>query len=115
MAAGTRLAQRDARKLLYTRIGLSKQTSNSESSDGSPPCSATIPASILDSEDDCTASVLSVSVTGDIGVRDPSRDLFLVLLECHANADPPRALLARSREYANPVLALLATCYEVSD
>lgn len=40
-------------------------------------------------------------------------DLWLIILNCHQSQDPPGALINASRSNLMPVLAILATCYEV--
>lgn len=42
-----------------------------------------------------------------------NNDLWLIILNCHQSQDPPRALINASRSNLMPILAILATCYEV--
>lgn len=40
-------------------------------------------------------------------------DIWLIILKCHQSQDPPGTLLKASRTLKSPILALLATFYEV--
>lgn len=42
-----------------------------------------------------------------------SRDLWEVIAACHGPEDPPGALVRAAGLYQEPLLALVATCYEV--
>lgn len=44
----------------------------------------------------------------------PRSDFLKILIRSHKSEDPPSALLQASQMYKNPILAILATCYEVS-
>lgn len=67
------------------------------------------------------ASTSSISGT-DIDATDTEHafnstsldnDLWLIILNCHQSQDPPGALINASRSNLMPILAILATCYEV--
>lgn len=44
----------------------------------------------------------------------PRSDFLKILIRSHKSEDPPSALLQASQMYKNPILAILATCYEVN-
>lgn len=44
-----------------------------------------------------------------------SRELWEVSASCHGPEDPPAALLKSAQQYREPLLVLLASCYEVSE
>lgn len=51
----------------------------------------------------------------EIDISNTKATLLQTLIRCHNSSDPPRALLQASQLYRNPLLAILATSYEVSD
>lgn len=66
-------------------------------------------------------SSLSISET-DTDVTDiehtlnpisSDNDLWLIILNCHQSQDPPRTLINAACSNFMPILAILATCYEV--
>jgi len=42
-------------------------------------------------------------------------DVFHILLSCHRSQDPSHALLTACQTFHNPLFAIFATCYEVSN
>lgn len=42
-----------------------------------------------------------------------ARDLWEVAAACHGPEDPPGALVRAAGQHGEPLLALIATCYEV--
>jgi hypothetical protein len=46
---------------------------------------------------------------------DENNDVFYVLLSCHRSQDPSHSLLTACQTFYNPLFAIFATCYEVSN
>lgn len=51
----------------------------------------------------------------EIDILNTKATLLQTLIRCHNSNDPPKALLQACHMYRHPILAILATCYEVSD
>lgn len=91
------MGERDSRNYLLSRIGVRKSLDYNH-----------VTSSNIDSENESfdlqEGEVLDKKVT-----------LLQMLIKCHNSVDPPRALLQACQLYRNPLLAVLATSYEVSN
>ncbi|XP_067002124.2 spatacsin [Anabrus simplex] len=103
---------RDSRKILYSRIGLKKGgNSPGNGTDRHSPSDDYVSTS---SGEDIPSPCRIPLICADVVNPAYRNDMLLTLLKCHGSTDPPRALLAACQKLRNPVLAVLATCYEPS-
>lgn len=103
------MGKRNTRTSLYAKLGVhhKKPTASEEAMHTS--------TSSLSSHD----SIGSIASSGDsldqaeADALDMKATLLQTLIRCHNSADPPRALLHAAQLYRNPLLAVLASIYEV--
>ncbi|GLH06998.1 Uncharacterized protein GBIM_12563 [Gryllus bimaculatus] len=128
------LVPRDARKTLYSKIlpkkpklkqedalpvgkpkKLTKRRRETDHPDQQKGATDKIMdlAASLSSGSSGEEAVGSSLISYDVWREDDNIDLFLVLLKCHNAEDPLRALLHETYALQNPILAVLATCYDL--
>lgn len=105
----TFMGKRNTRTSLYAKLGVhhshKKATANEETMHTS--------TSSLSSHESVSSSSSESLDPSDADVLDMKATLLQTLIRCHNSADPPKAFLQAAQLYRNPLLAVLATSYEV--
>lgn len=101
------MRKKDTRTRLYAKIGIHpglKKPADEpmHGSTSSLSSHESVGGASSDSLDPAEADVLDMKAT-----------LLQTLIRCHNSGDPPRAFLQAAQHYRNPLLAILATSYEV--
>lgn len=102
------MGKRNTRQSLYSKLGVRKNPKKSSLGEESMKTST----SSLSSYDSTCSSSDSMDTT-ESELLDMKATLLQTLLRCHNSTDPPKALLQAAQLYRNPLLAVLATSYEV--
>lgn len=100
--------KRNTRQSLYSKLGVRQHQKKSEDAMG------TSTSSLSSYDSMCSNNSSSDSWDpAESDILDMKATLLQALLRCHNSADPPKGLLQAAQHYRNPLLAVLATSYEV--
>lgn len=105
------IGKRNTRTALYSKLGVRPNPKKSILGEETMRTSTTSSSS-HDSLSSITSSNDSLDPSEGENM-DMKATLLQTLLRCHNSADPPKALLQAAQLYRNPLLAVLATSYEV--
>lgn len=101
------MRERDSRKYLLSKIGVRKSTDSINTHSDSIYSSMTSYSSQHSDSSSAGSEFL------EIDIMNTKATLAQTLIRCHNSTDPPKALLQACQLYRNPLLAILATSYEV--
>lgn len=100
------MRERDSRSSFLSRVGVHKSVDSLAQSES-------IHSSITSQTSYGSNSSSMGSDSLEIDILNTKATLAQTLIRCHNSTDPPRALLQACQLYRNPLLAILATSYEV--
>lgn len=107
-ATNVLMKQRDSRQYFLSKIGVRRTISQAAGATGSFKSTSTQSRSMESNISSSGSELL------EIDISNTKATLLQTLIRCHNSTDPPKALLQASQLYRNPLLAILATSYEVS-